>query len=93
MQQSCCRTGRHDHVDIRQNSTERCCPVPRHARSMPQGTVMGTVREPTQQEIEWAIERMEAPLIDVDPDELMDLDAHERDEIEIANFMMANRSL
>jgi hypothetical protein len=79
-------------VDLRQNSTRRC-PVPHHVRSTPEGTVMGAVREPTQQEIEWAIERMEAPLIDVDPDELMDLDEHERDEIEIANFMMTNRSL
>jgi hypothetical protein len=92
MQQSCCGNGRQDHVDLRKNGTGYC-PALRPDHATLWGAAMSVWHEPTQQEIEWAIERMEAPLIDVDPDELMELDEHERTEIEIANFMMTNRSL
>ena len=44
-------------------------------------------------EIDWAIAQLQAPLIDVDEDDLLDLPEDEADDIRIANLMMTNWSL
>ena len=44
-------------------------------------------------EIDWAIAQLQAPVIDVDEDELLDLPDDEADDIRIHNLMMTNWSL